>query len=458
MSERGHVMQPSFAPQPALTRGSTGRYSLVLTGFLLTLAVTLLTVVDMRRAFFLAPSAYSKLGAPSAFLNYTPWHVVVLIVAVSAAWGCYRLLRREDAILGATSELRRMRNIMATVVMLFLIIDLFIYRGVQAGRIAGAGQLGVSLTFWVPGLPAWLRPLGEATNFLLVVWHATVLGVLIGALLLVLICSSQALRRLLGSTGLRAHVAGALLAVPYPFCSCCAGPVGAALYRGGASLGTTLAFVVAAPMLNLTTLSLALVLLPTPFALLRVLGGLAAAVIGTYLVWWALGARRLPRSGPPVAAGRWAPWLDRLTRLFALERHIQSREADTPATLVAVWFSVAWRLGRVAVPVLYVGAIVVSVVAPPILSFGGRNDALTVIIAAALGTLLMIPTWTELALVPPLIQQGLTGPAAALLLTLPAVSVPGLVILAGALGSYRVPAFLGGVVFAGGVLAGLIFL
>ncbi len=57
-----------------------------------------------------------------------------------------------------------------------------------------------------------------------------------------------------------------------------------------------------------------------------------------------------------------------------------------------------------------------------------------------------------------LLQQGATGPAAALLLTLPAVSLPSLAIVAGALGSYRVPLVLGTVVFVAGALAGLAFL
>lgn len=455
MSERGHVMQPSFAPQSALTRGSTGRYSLVLTGFLVALAVTLLTVVDMRRAFFLAPSAYSKLGAPSAFLNYTPWHVVVLIVAVSAAWGCYRLLRREEAILGATSELRRMRNIMATVVMLFLIVDLFIYRGVQAERIAEAHRLGISQTFNLAALPSWLRPLGEAANFLLVVWHATLLGILIGALFLVLLCTSQRLKRTYGLTGFRAHLLGGASAVAYPFCSCCAGPLGASLYRGGASLESTLSLAVGAPLLNITTLFLATTLLPADFALLRIVGAVLLTVFGTWLV------TRAVRERPPVVVSasqqRSLRLLERLIQPFAFERVAAAHPVETPSDLVRAWLRTAWAIGRVAVPTLFIAAAVIGWVAPILLSLGGGNDLATVVIAALLGVLFMVPTWTELAIAGPLIQQGLTGPAAALLLALPAVSLPSLVILGAALRSWRIPLALVLVVLVASVLAGILF-
>ncbi len=95
---------------------------------------------------------------------------------------------------------------------------------------------------------------------------------------------------------------------------------------------------------------------------------------------------------------------------------------------------------------------------PLILSLGGGNNLDTVVVAATLGVLFMIPTWTELAIALPLIQKGLTGPAAALLLALPAVSLPSLVVFGAALGSWRVPAALVLVVFITSVAAGVLFL
>ncbi|HEY8475424.1 MAG TPA: permease [Chloroflexota bacterium] len=434
-------------------------YFLALGTFFLSCGALLLTVVEMRRGILLPMADYWKLGAPSAFLHVHAAHLAFLALALFGAWRSYRAMaRREANLLRWGLDLTVARNALALGLMALLVVDLFAYRGVQAARIASVGRLGVSVTFPVAELPTWLRPVGEAVNFLLVVWHATALGLLIGALFLVLLFSGGFLKSVLAMRGLRGHVAGALLAVAYPFCSCCAGPAGASLYRGGASLGATLAFVVASPLLNVTTLSLAVALLPAEFALLRIAGGVAVAVLGTWVVARATRARFLAGKGAPGARPGWARLVDAFSRWFAFERDVEGRVVQGPAALIAAWLSAAWHMARVGVPVLFVAAAVMSVAAPTVLSFGGRNDVATVVVAAAIGTLFMIPTWTELALSLPLIQQGLTGPAAALLLTLPAVSLPSLTIVGAALGSARVPAVLAGAVFLVGVLAGLLFL
>ncbi len=428
---------------------------LALATFVVSVAVTLATIVDMRRAFLLDAASYRKLGSPSAFLSYTPWHVLVLALALVGAVVSYRLLRSVESV-SRQGELRRARTVLAGVLMVLLIVDLFTYRIVQAERVAAAGKAGVSKTFAVDALPSWLRPLGEAVNFLLVVWHATLLGILIGALFLVLLCSSQRLKQVYQLRGLRAHVLGSASAVAYPFCSCCAGPVGASLYRGGASLESTLAFVVAAPLLNVTTLFLATALLPADFALLRIVGGVVLAVFGTWLV--ALAVRRRPPVVASVASGRTLRWLERSLRAFAFEEHLRGRRIESPADLVAAWLATAWRIARVAVPMLLIAATVIGWVAPIVTALGGGNTVATVLFATLVGVLFMVPTWTELAIAAPLIQQGLTGPAAALLLALPAVSLPSLVIYGAALRDWRVPALLVGVVAAVSVLAGLAFL
>lgn len=121
---------------------------------------------------------------------------------------------------------------------------------------------------------------------------------MIGALMLTLLCSTGGLKRLLSLTGLRGYLSGSATAVAYLFCSCCAGPVRASLSRGGASLDATMAFVVAAPLLNVTILFLAVTLLSVDFALLRIVGGVALAVFGTLLV-----ARLMGGGSSPARAG-----------------------------------------------------------------------------------------------------------------------------------------------------------
>ena len=66
------------------------------------------------------------------------------------------------------------------------------------------------------------------------------------------------------------------------------------LVRRGASTTFLLSFVLGAPMLNITTIVLALALLPLPFAVTRILAGLVVTILVTHVV-----ARLADRWDPP---------------------------------------------------------------------------------------------------------------------------------------------------------------
>lgn len=142
--------------------------------------------------------------------------------------------------------------------------------------------------------------------------------------------------------------------------------------------------------------------------------------------------------------------------MFSFDRFISERATDSPATLMTAWLQASWAIARVAVPVLFLGAVVGAAIVD--LLPAATNDVPGVAVAAAFGTLLMIPTWTEIAMAGPLIREGFHGPAAALLLTLPAVSMPSLVIIGAMFHDYRVAVLLALGVFLAGALAGLAFL
>src|SRR5262249_14293025 len=59
------------------------------------------------------------------------------------------------------------------------------------------------------------------------------------------------------------------------------------------------------------------------------------------------------------------------------------------------------------------------------------------LVAAVGGTFFMIPTWSEIPLALQLIESGFRGPAATLLVVLPAVSLPCLIVLRAALYRFR---------------------
>lgn len=133
------------------------------------------------------------------------------------------------------------------------------------------------------------------------------------------------------------------------------------------------------------------------------------------------------------------------------------RPLNTPGTFLPAWFSVSGRLALFLMPTLLFWSIVAALLVHALPS-SFDNSLRSVVIAAVVGTLLMISTWTEIPVALQLIQAGLTGPAATLLVTLPPVSLPCLMLLGGAIGRFRVVALLGLIVIAAGVLAGIAFL
>ena len=126
------------------------------------------------------------------------------------------------------------------------------------------------------------------------------------------------------------------------------------------------------------------------------------------------------------------------------------------AALISNWLGMAWRLAKIMVPVLLVGS-VLAVYIVQIMPTTGNNLS-GVVVTAFFGTLLMVPTWTEIPLAAGLANNGLTGIAAAALITLPAVSIPCLSIIAGAIRNLKVALILGLSVLIAGIVAGIIFL
>lgn len=327
--------------------------------------------------------------------------------------------------------------------------------GVPATRATLAGKLGAG---WLEafGVTGWLRPVALAVSYLVTVWHATFLGVLFAGLALMVL--PRYLRSFFTRTGLGGSLFGALFALPQPFCSCCASVIAPTLVRRGASRHFSLAFVVGSPMLNVTTLILAVLLLPAPYGLTRILAGVVLTVAATYAVAWLTERWENSTGISQSRLSRWVSrWVDLYFRAFRLEELVEMRPLNTPGTFLLVWFYASGRIALFLVPTLLFWSIVTALLVQVLPSSFGNNLP-TVVLAAVAGTLLMISTWTEIPVALQLIQAGLTGPAATLLVVLPPVSLPCLMLLGGAIGRFRVVALLGLIVVVAGIVAGAAFL
>lgn len=445
-------------------------YLSYLGGLLLSFALALMVLMDMRKGFL-----FPRYVLKTPWINLHPHQIWLLIIGIGGAFLCHRLLRMSEERGEMDEEQRRVlaRLTSAAVFALLTGTLIVLIRGLGMVRVLNTGKLAIgalglgSAQLWataelmpVKDAPYLLKPLAVTVNYLALVWDATIIGMLLAGLTVT--AFPLYFNRLLAGRGgrLRQMLGGLVYGIPQPFCSCCASPISATLYKSTGSVAASVAFLLTSPTLNISTLILAAVLLPVPFAALRIAGGLLfvfsvaslAARLGEKAVREADGER-------PPAEGRFLTFINKVFNRYCNLFHFESaeRSAQSPAVLLSSWLANSWREFKVVYPTMIVGGLVAGAIVtffPVVFS----NDVGGVVRAALLGTLLMVGTWTEIPVTSVLAGQGLSGPAAALLVTLPTVSLPCLLIFGGALRNARIAVLLGAATFIFGVAAGVFFL
>jgi len=154
----------------------------------------------------------------------------------------------------------------------------------------------------VEGLEARVKEIDNPPlwNIPLVIWYITLKGAallvellpywLIGMLFsgcLVVFVSWEAVKKKMGHGGFKANLMATTVGSIIPICSCGIVPVLVGMLEAGVPLGPSLAFLVAAPMLNVPSLFLTAALLGKKLALGRLIGTFAIAMsVGTIVSWW----------------------------------------------------------------------------------------------------------------------------------------------------------------------------
>jgi uncharacterized membrane protein YraQ (UPF0718 family) len=455
-----------------LDRASASCYRAFIGGFIAFLALTLLTLLDVRRGFL-----FRVYPVRTLFHVFTPAHGPMLASGLVGMIACYVGATIIEPRLPDTS---RYVKRLTFVIFALLVIDLFAYRGVPAARSIAAGRVNAD---WLQafGVIGWKRPIAQATSYLLNVWHATLLGILISGLTLSILPTY--LKPYCTRAGFTGSLFGAMFALPQPFCSCCSSVMAPSLARRGASTNFLLSFVIGAPMLNVTTVVLALSLLPAPFAITRIVAGLFVTVVVTYLVariadGWDHPQVAMAGTGPVTSnedarTGRssslgglrrsFVTWLQRIggayLSVFDRDRIAGGRPEtlETPSQLFGAWLHASGRIALVLVPTLWVWSVVAAGIFQALPSAFGNNLP-SVVLAAFGGTFFMISTWSEIPMALQLIRSGIDGPAAALLVVLPAISLPCMMLLGGSLGRFRLIALLSLGVIIVGIVSGAMFL
>ncbi|WP_277966369.1 permease [Pantoea trifolii] len=251
----------------------------------------------------------------------------------------------------------------------------------------------------------WRAALDYAMVYFLAVWKAAVLGVILGSLVQVLIPRAWLLR-LMGSSRFGSTLMGTGLGLPGMMCSCCAAPVTAGLRQSQVSSGAAMAFWLANPLLNPATLIFMGFVLGWNFAAIRLVAGLMMVLGIAWLVQRSVPDQAV--AAPVIPARDEQPFLTR-------------------------WLRVMWRLFCNTIP-LYIVAVLLLGAARvwlfPHADGAVGNTLFWVMLMAIAGCLFVIPTAAEIPIVQTMMLAGMgVAPALALLVTLPAVSVPSLLML-----------------------------
>lgn len=264
-----------------------------------------------------------------------------------------------------------------------------------------------------PPAPSLDAALGYALAYGKAIWKAMVLGLLLGSAIQALLPVNW-VAKVLGGAEFGSAVAGGLLSIPGMMCTCCAAPVVIGLRERQASPGGAIAFWLGNSVLNPATLVFMGFVLGWNWTGLRLALGLLMVFGLGYLV----NRMATPKEAQAAQA--------RLAELTA--------NAPTSAPFVR-WIRILLRMASWLVPeyivlILLLGATrawLFPHIGPEIGNHLGWIAAL-----AIAGTLFVIPTAGEVPIVQAMLSLGMgVGPAGALLMTLPPISVPSLAMLAG---------------------------
>jgi uncharacterized membrane protein YraQ (UPF0718 family) len=260
--------------------------------------------------------------------------------------------------------------------------------------------------------PSLSAALGYALAYGKAIWQAMVLGLLLGSAVQALL-PAHWVAKLLGKTGFGSVAAGGLLALPGMMCTCCAAPVVVGLRAREASPGGAIAFWLGNSVLNPATLIFMGFVLGWQWVGLRlVLGVLMVFGLG-YLV------NRLVAPHEAQAADA------RLAQLVVEQQqgHAFSR-----------WLAILARMVVRLVPEYLVLILLLGAARAWLFPHIGPqigNEIGWIVAFAVAGMLFVIPTAGEVPIIQAMLALGMgVGPAGALLLTLPPISVPSLAMLA----------------------------
>jgi uncharacterized protein len=286
--------------------------------------------------------------------------------------------------------------------------------------------------------PSWQAAFDYALAYGKAIWQAMVLGLLLGSALQEFGPRAW-IARVLGQAGFRSVALGGLLAIPGMMCTCCVAPVVIGLRRANASAAAATAFWLGNTVLN-------------P----------AALIFMGFVLGWKWTGLRLALGIPLVfGTGYLVSRLARASEVAALRTHLNQAIAQYAPESPSIkgWLTRFARLATGLIPEYLILVLILGATRAWLFPIAGPavgNDLQWIALMSAVGLLFVIPTAGEVPIVQAMLALGVgVGPAAALMMTLPPISLPSLAMV-GKVFSMRVLVVISLVVFLLGIVAGLV--
>jgi uncharacterized membrane protein YraQ (UPF0718 family) len=363
------------------------------------------------------------------------------MAAVESVQGA-RLGSRRRLLLGVAGLI-----VLAVIFVLGLSWAKWIPYGQKASHLSVTHAYPGGTMFADSGRPGALPSFAGARHFAWVyfqdIWEGFLVALLIAAAFDALVPRDWLLRVLNRRTRIGQALAGGVAGLPSLMCTCCSSPLVVGLRKRGVSPTAALAYWVANPLLNPAVFVFLFLVAPWQFGVVRLIVGVAVVLGGTALVTRLVGSRLDSGERP-------------------LPPELRSAADPDPVRLSQFPLRFArsfLRLAVILIPAYIVVIFVLGYLSGWLSDFAGLDahlGILAVLICAVIGTLLVIPTGGEIPVVLALTAAGVgAGTAGALLITLPALSVPSMVMVGRAL-SWRVTLAMAGVVAVAGLVGGLL--
>ncbi len=257
-----------------------------------------------------------------------------------------------------------------------------------------------------------------------------------------------------------ASVSGAILAV----CSCSVLPMFASIRKKGAGIGPAVTFLFSGPAINILAITFTFSLLGVDIGLVRVISAVILALIIGFLMFLIFNKSETVDSDEKIfnadeeqPRAAWKTGLFFITLVAILISGVRN---PVPTIILAVvlvfelifffkkaelwdWCKETFDLAKKIAPLFIVGVFlagVIQAIIPPeyMVRFVGTNTYGASVIASLFGAFMYFATLTEVPIVNSFMELGmLRGPATALLLAGPSLSLPNMIVITRVMGIKR---------------------